>query len=106
MAIAEFELIRPRTVDAAVEALARFGPEAQMVAGGTDLYPSMKQGLFAPRVLVDLKALRELDGVRSDTNGRITLGALTRISSLAESRELAARFPVLAEAARVIASPL
>ncbi len=106
MAIPHFELVRPRSLDAALEALARFGPEAQMVAGGTDLYPSMKQGLFAPRVLVDLKALGELDGWRFDRNGGITLGALTRISSLAESHDLAARFPVLAEAARVIASPL
>lgn len=106
MSIPNFELVRPRTLDAAVEALARFGPEAHMVAGGTDLYPSMKQGLFAPRVLVDLKAVRGLDGLRFEADGGIALGALTRISSLAESRELRERFPVLAEAAGVIASPL
>jgi 4-hydroxybenzoyl-CoA reductase subunit beta len=106
MSLPNFELVRPRTLDAAVESLARFGPEAQMVAGGTDLYPSIKQGLFAPRVLVDLKAVRELDGLRFATDGGITLGALTRISSLAESPNLAERFPVLAQAARVIASPL
>jgi 4-hydroxybenzoyl-CoA reductase subunit beta len=106
MSLPDFELVRPRTLDAALEALARFGPETQMVAGGTDLYPSMKQGLFRPRVLVDLKSVGELDGLRFDADGGITIGALARISRLAENSDVRARFPVLAEAARGIASPL
>jgi 4-hydroxybenzoyl-CoA reductase subunit beta len=106
MSLPNFELVRPSSLGAAVEALARFGPEAQMVAGGTDLFPSMKQRLFGPRVLVDLKALRELDYLRFDPQEGLAIGALAKISRLAASRDVAERFPVLAEAARVIASPL
>ncbi|PYU99523.1 MAG: xanthine dehydrogenase family protein subunit M, partial [Acidobacteria bacterium] len=47
-------MLRPRTLDAVIETLGRYGGDVQMVAGGTDLIPSMKQGLFAPQVLLDL----------------------------------------------------
>lgn len=106
MSLPAFELLRPRTLDAALEALAHYGRDAQMVAGGTDLIPSMKQGLFAPRVLLDLKAIGDLDYVRFDPQTGLTIGALARIRTLAESAAIARNFQVLHDAARTIASPL
>lgn len=106
MSLPSFDVIRPRTLDAALEALANYGADAQMVAGGTDLIPSMKQGLFAPRALLDLKGLRDLDFIRFDPERGLEIGALTRITPLAESAIVARRFPVLHEAAKTIASPL
>jgi 4-hydroxybenzoyl-CoA reductase subunit beta len=101
-----FDVVRPRTLDSALEALARHGTDAQMVAGGTDLIPSMKQELFAPRVLLDLKGIRELDFIRFDVTEGLSLGALTRISTIVESAVIARNFPALHEAAKTIASPL
>jgi 4-hydroxybenzoyl-CoA reductase subunit beta len=106
MSLPSFELIRPASLDEVIAALARYGSEAQLIAGGTDLIPSMKQGLFAPRVLIDLKRLRGLDFIRQEPDGSFAVGALTRITTLAESPLLAQRFPVLHEAARTVASPL
>jgi 4-hydroxybenzoyl-CoA reductase subunit beta len=77
-----------------------------MIAGGTDLVPSMKQGLFSPRVLVDLKGLRELDFIRFGPDRALEIGALTTISALAASPDVAMHFPVLHEAAKTVASPL
>lgn len=106
MSLPAFRVWRPTTLDAAVEALGRYGDDAQMVAGGTDLIPSMKQGLFAPRVLLDLKGIRELDYLRFDSEAGLSIGALTRISAIAESTVIRKYFPVLFEAAKTIASPL
>lgn len=106
MSLPPFEVLRPRTLDAAVGALRQHGADAQIVAGGTDLIPSMKQHLFSPRVLVDIKGVRELDFIRFDPEQGLALGALAHISALAESPILARYFPVLREAARTIASPL
>ncbi|HLY59976.1 MAG TPA: FAD binding domain-containing protein [Terriglobia bacterium] len=106
MSMPVFDVARPRTLDAAIEALARYGPDVQMVAGGTDLIPSMKQGLFAPSVLLDLKGIRGLDFIRYPAGADLRVGALTRISTLVESPEIARYFPVLHEAAKTIASPL
>lgn len=106
MSLPSFEVVRPRSLESAIDALARYGADAQMVAGGTDLVPSMKQGLFAPRVLLDLKGLRDLDFIRFDPDRGLEIGALTRITPIAESPVLARYFPVLHEAAKTIASPL
>ncbi len=106
MSLPNFELLRPTSLEDALAALERCGPDAQVIAGGTDLIPSMKQRLFTPRVLVDLKGLRELDHIRVEEGGGLALGALTRISALAESAVVAERFPVLHEAAKSVASPL
>lgn len=106
MSMPAFDVARPRTLDAALEALARYGPDVQMVAGGTDLIPSMKQGLFAPKVVLDLKGIRELDFVQYSAGADLTVGALTRISTLVESPEISRYFPALHEAAKTIASPL
>jgi 4-hydroxybenzoyl-CoA reductase subunit beta len=62
--------------------------------------------LFTPRVLVDLKRLRELDYIHSEADGTLVLGALTKISTLVNSPLLAQQFPVLHQAAWSVASPL
>ena len=77
-----------------------------MIAGGTDLVPSLKQGLFSPRALVDLKGLRELDFIRFDPERGLEIGALATIAAIAASPLLASQFPVLHEASRTVASPL
>jgi 4-hydroxybenzoyl-CoA reductase subunit beta len=87
-------------------ALGHYGADAQMVAGGTDLIPSMKQGLFAPSVLLDLKGIRDLDFIRFNPDQGLTIGALTRISAIVESSVIARYFSVLHESAKTIASPL
>lgn len=106
MSMPAFDVARPRTLEAALRALARYGSDAQIVAGGTDLIPSMKQGLFAPRVLLDLKGLHGLDFIRHRAGEDLMVGALTRISTLVESSAIAQFFPALHEAAKAIASPL
>src|SRR3972149_11463578 len=78
----ELGYIRPRTLKEATKVLADLGPEAMVVAGGTDVYPKMKRGQFTPRHLVSLKTLRELKGIRRSKEG-IWIGAgetLTAVS--------------------------
>ena len=106
MSLPEFELVRPGTLDAALETLTRYGPDAQIVAGGTDLIPSMKQRLFGPRVVLDIKGLHDLDYIRFDPHAGLEIGALTTITAITESPLIAREYQVLHEAAKTIASPL
>jgi len=101
-----FEVLRPWNLDAAVATLGRFGLDVKLVAGGTDLIPSMNQGLFAPKILLDLKGLRDLRFIRFDPERGLTVGAVTTISALTDSPVIARHFPVLHAAARNVASPL
>src|SRR5919206_5279869 len=106
MSLPEFKLVRPRNTAEAVSFLAQHGPEAQVIAGGTDLIPSMRQRLFEPKYLVDLRSIGEIRGIRELPDGSVEIGALTTIRQIEHSEIIRSRYPVVAEAARTIASPV
>jgi 4-hydroxybenzoyl-CoA reductase subunit beta len=105
VALPDFQLLRPRTVAEAIYLLAKHAASAQIVAGGTDLIPSMGQHLFAPRFLVDVRGIGELRGIRAHDGG-LEIGALATLTSIERSPEVARNYPVLHEAAKTVASPL
>ncbi|HEU5320999.1 MAG TPA: FAD binding domain-containing protein [Methylomirabilota bacterium] len=100
-----FTYLAPRTVADAVRCLAEHGPEAMLVAGGTDLFPNMKRGQFEPRTLVGLRGVRELRGVRGDGVHGMTVGAATTLTAVATHPGVAGAYPALATAAGLVSSP-
>lgn len=99
----KFELVEPRTVAEALDALAQEG--SMVVAGGTDLLPSMKHELFTPPRLVSLQRVDELRGVRELDGGWIAIGAMTTLADVASDERVHARAPALAQAASLVAGP-
>jgi aerobic carbon-monoxide dehydrogenase medium subunit len=102
---APFEYERATSVDGAVAALERLGPEARVIAGGHSLLPMMKLRLANPEHLIDINDLAELRYIRED-GGEIRIGALTRHVDLLKSEQLAQRFPLFRDAETVIADPV
>jgi len=100
----EFEYMRPKTLDEALEVLAKPSSRAQVLAGGTDLMGWMRDDLVAPDVVVDIK---DIAGLKEIEFSRDTLfiGALVTFSELIESRVVRERFPLLVEMARTVGSP-
>jgi len=86
-----------------LNALHQWGPEAKILAGGTDLIVNLKQRLLAPRVLVSLRDLDELRCIRED-RGELMIGATTTLQDLIESERVALSFPALHQAARSVGS--
>ncbi|MBI4271590.1 MAG: FAD binding domain-containing protein [Candidatus Rokubacteria bacterium] len=105
MRLPPFTYVAARTLAEATAALAEHGHAAMLVAGGTDLYPNMKRRQFEPRVLVGLRGIRELSGVRGAAREGVTLGAGTTLSTVAAHREIATHYPALATAAGLVSSP-
>ncbi|MEH1163749.1 xanthine dehydrogenase family protein subunit M [Micromonospora sp. CPCC 205539] len=102
---APFEYERATSVDQAIALLERLGSTARLVAGGHSLLPMMKLRLANFDYLIDINDLHaELGYIRSGPD-EVRIGALTRHRELLESTELAAAFPIFAEAERVIADP-
>ncbi len=98
---------RAATGVAEAEELLRAGSgRARLLAGGTDIYGALKAGVHSDDevLLVDLKTIPGLGGI-SETDGEVVIGALTRLADLARDDLVNARLPLLAEAARAIASP-
>jgi 4-hydroxybenzoyl-CoA reductase subunit beta len=104
--VTDFRVVRPHTVDLAVQVLADHGPDAMPIAGGTDVIPNLQMRLFAPRVLVDLKPLRALSGVSFSERDGLRIGALTTLTNLLAAPIVRGKFPVLAQAVGTIAGPL
>jgi carbon-monoxide dehydrogenase medium subunit len=80
---AEFDYVAPETLDDAIRALADGGQDAKLLAGGHSLLPLMKLRLAAPALLVDLRRVPDLAGVRP--NGDVRIGAMTTHSALARA---------------------
>ncbi|HZX94603.1 MAG TPA: FAD binding domain-containing protein [Myxococcales bacterium] len=104
MTLPELTVLRPASVAEAVQAL-RDNPGARLLAGGTDIVPNLKYGMYDTQRLVALRGLsRELRYVR-EQDGQFLLGALCTIEELSESPVVRERLPALADACRQIAGP-
>jgi len=146
VSLPQFKLLRPRTMDEAVELLAKYSSDAgtdhvrtaapgrparawfarasssqnlsggrgrpplhvpvRIIAGGTDLIPSMRQKLFEPEFVLDLRGIGELRGIKPDPQGGVEIGALTTLRAIERSEFLRHHYPVLAEAAATVAPPV
>lgn len=105
MSLPEFQLLRPRTVVEACEMLAKYADEIQIVAGGTDLIPSLRQRLFEPKFVLDIRSIAELRGIRRGADA-VEIGALTSLTAIEHSDVIAREYSLLAEAAATVASPV
>ena len=74
--MAELDFIAPATLAEAVAAMAGAGSGARALAGGTDLMAQMRAGRLQPGLIVDLKRIPEMIGVRADGGGFV-IGAAT-----------------------------
>ncbi|HTX40133.1 MAG TPA: xanthine dehydrogenase family protein subunit M [Bryobacteraceae bacterium] len=99
-----FEYANPTTVQEATGLLAAQWGEADVLAGGTDLLSLMKENLHTPKRVVNIKHIRELEGIHR-TGGGLRIGALVTIDELAKSHEAQGPYRALAEAAAYIPSP-
>jgi 4-hydroxybenzoyl-CoA reductase subunit beta len=104
LSLPQFRLLRPRTLDEAISLLAKHN-DVRIIAGGTDLIPSMRQKLFEPHYVLDIRNIAELKGIRQQGSG-VEIGALTSLTTIEHSDLLRRRYAVLTEAAATVASPL
>ena len=106
MSLPQFKLLRPRTIEETVGHLQEYGTDARILAGGTDLIPSMRQKLFEPEYVVMLNSMASLRGIRPQADGGVEIGASTTLRTIERSEFLRAHYPVLTEAAATVASPV
>jgi carbon-monoxide dehydrogenase medium subunit len=101
---AQFDYVRPSTLDEAIQALADGGEDAKVIAGGQSLMPLLRLRLAYPELLVDVGELAELRGV-TDTGDALLIGARTTHYDLVHDPLIAAHCGILAQAATTVADP-
>jgi carbon-monoxide dehydrogenase medium subunit len=98
---ASFGYQAARSVEEALDLLARYGEDAKLLAGGHSLIPAMKLRLTSPRYLIDIGRVPGLSGIRIDGD-TLAIGALTVHADIVHSDLVRERVPGLSDAAEVI----
>lgn len=98
-----FSYLRPATVAEAVSALAAH-PDWQVLAGGTTMVDLLKLDVVAPEGLVDITAIKELEGWSVGPRG-MRFGALARMAEVADDKAVRSACPALSESLWKAASP-
>jgi len=99
----DFRYHAARSVKDAARALKDGGPDAMLIAGGTDLVPNMKRRQQTPALVIGIRHLRELRRIRNGSG--LTIGGAVRLSEVAADRRVLRHYPALARAAGLVATP-
>jgi 4-hydroxybenzoyl-CoA reductase beta subunit len=104
MRLSSFQYHAPASLSRCAQLLERYGEEATLAAGGTDLFVRMKLGLAKKSHVISLAAVEGIDGIIIDRKGALILGAGTTLSDIARSPLVRERVPVLADSASLVAT--
>jgi len=99
-----FAYARPTTIAEAVALLHERGPDARLLAGGTDLVIALRNHEVEPAVVVDLKRIAELAPAIRQDDGRLSISASTVMTDISADGRVRRHFPALVEAADVVGS--
>jgi len=100
-----FDYHAPRDLGEALAMLAEVGADGKVLAGGQSLIPLLNMRIAAPRHLVDINRVAELDTLTVEAGG-VRVGALARHARVERSGEAAAAQPLLRQALRLVAHPV
>ncbi len=98
-----FDLHRPSSLEEALDLLARYGDDAVLMNGGTELLLLLKLGLAEYGHIVDLKGIPELTLLASD-DGVLRIGAGVTHFDLERAAEVRSGWPALADMERMVAN--
>jgi xanthine dehydrogenase YagS FAD-binding subunit len=94
---------RAASLDDAAQQLAQ--PRAVSLGGGTDLLVTIAERLAAPDTLVDLRTIPDSAEITTTDSGGMRIGASARIADVARHAAVRERYPALAQACEVVATP-
>lgn len=99
----KFEYAQPKSIEEVFHYLDE--PGSVIKAGGIDILDLMKENILSPKRLVNIRNLSELNFVRENEDGSISLGPNITISELSDNEIIRKYFPALSDAAGMIATP-
>jgi carbon-monoxide dehydrogenase medium subunit len=97
-----FDYAAPRTVAEAVALLAEKGDRARVLAGGTDIIVQVREGRRDLDLLVDVKAIPEVNELSYDSKQGLRLGAAVPCYRVYENQEIARVYPGLIDAVSLV----
>jgi len=102
--VRRFELALPGSVDDCLKLLAERGPEAKLLAGGTDLLPQLKNGLLKPGRVIDLSGVARLRTLETAAGRGARVGAAVTARQLERDPAMRGRYASLSESGALVGS--
>jgi 4-hydroxybenzoyl-CoA reductase subunit beta len=106
MRLPKFEYRVAKKVSDAVKMMADAGGDGMFVAGGTDLYPNMKRRQQTPGTVISVTRIRDLHEIKGDGQSGMVIGASVTLTELCNHPIINRDYPVVADAARLISTPI
>lgn len=106
MRLPPFRYHAPRDAAAVAHILREEGPDAMIVAGGTDLYPNMKRRHQMPKTLVSLRRVSDMRSLDWQADGALSIGAGETLRSLERDPGVQSALPALWTAVHQISTPV
>lgn len=100
----KFEYLSPKSIKEALSLLAKHGPKAKLIAGGTDLISEMRWGEWRPQYVLGLSQIPGLDEIQFDKSTGLRMGAGCTIGEIERSKVIKENYPLMAQAASVLGS--
>jgi xanthine dehydrogenase YagS FAD-binding subunit len=100
-----FELFQPTTIADTIALLDKYKKDAWVLAGGLDTFDWLKDRNKRPKVVVDLSGVQELKGIKATADGGLEIGASTTLTDVVRHAAVKEKFPILMQAAELVASP-
>ncbi|MBP7264217.1 MAG: FAD binding domain-containing protein [Spirochaetia bacterium] len=98
-----FRYLAPRSAQELAAMLADHASDGKILAGGTDLIPNIRNGVFKPAVVIDVKKLPDASSLRLGSDG-LSLGPAVTVNDILRSKDARERYPVLCACAHELAS--
>jgi carbon-monoxide dehydrogenase medium subunit len=94
----------PSTVEECVRTLAERGPDAKLVAGGTDLLPQLKNGMLRTGCVIDLSGVSQLRQLETANGSGLRIGAAVTARALEKAAPVQKAYPAIAESGALVGS--
>lgn len=99
----QFTVLQPENVSQALDFLATH-KNLRVLAGGSDLVVNLRNKLFTPQYVLDIKGIKDLEGIKENKEG-LSIGALTTLTEISQNAFISENCPVLKLAAGLVAGP-
>ncbi|MGH7928068.1 MAG: FAD binding domain-containing protein, partial [Candidatus Binatia bacterium] len=98
-----FEILEPKTIEEACKILSQ-EEDVKLIAGGTALLILIKQGIFVPKTLINLKKIKSAGEITYNHQDGLRVGGLATIYDVESAPAVREHYPLLAKACHVVAN--
>ncbi|MDF2673918.1 MAG: coxM [Clostridiales bacterium] len=102
----EQEYLRPETLSEAVMLKDKYGKDARILAGGTDLIINLRDNMISCKYIIDIKKVPEMREISYDQNSGLSVGGAVTLNEMMKNEEVKSKYPILVESSKTLANSL